>query len=211
MAGPGTGMNMNGADASAAAGLNTTKSNWHYTGPALPTAEAQRALGPRRQRTHRHPHGGQRMRHGADVLPADQRHPVRPSHQPRPWPATRTPAAAAGCGLRRPVSPTDYPVVYYVNPTIVAANTAARQALLTRHRSTGWSMPKRRREPRCSPRLCICCRVPCQRRPCRTDRWCSGISARIRVDRPFFRATVTSTSPGWCRAQTERRRSPLHT
>ncbi len=34
MGGPGTGMNMNGADATAAAGLNTTKANWHYTGPA---------------------------------------------------------------------------------------------------------------------------------------------------------------------------------
>ena len=44
MAGPGTNMNMNGADASAAAGLNTTKSNWHYTGPALPAAEAQELL-----------------------------------------------------------------------------------------------------------------------------------------------------------------------
>ena len=44
MAGPGTGMNMNGADASAAAGLNTTKANWNYTGPALPTAEAQQLL-----------------------------------------------------------------------------------------------------------------------------------------------------------------------
>ena len=41
MAGPGTGMNMNGADASAAAGFNTTKADWHYTGPGLPTAEAQ--------------------------------------------------------------------------------------------------------------------------------------------------------------------------
>ena len=35
-AGPATIMNMNGGDASAAAGLNTTKENWHYTGPALP-------------------------------------------------------------------------------------------------------------------------------------------------------------------------------
>ena len=38
------GMDMNGADASAAAGLNTTKPNWHYTGPALPQAEAQTLL-----------------------------------------------------------------------------------------------------------------------------------------------------------------------
>ncbi len=37
-------MDMNGADASAAAGLNTTKLNWHYTGPALPQAEAQTLL-----------------------------------------------------------------------------------------------------------------------------------------------------------------------
>ena len=38
------GMNMNGADASAAAGLNTTKANWSYTGPALPTALANQLL-----------------------------------------------------------------------------------------------------------------------------------------------------------------------
>ena len=29
------GMDMNGADASAAAGFNTTKPNWHYSGPAF--------------------------------------------------------------------------------------------------------------------------------------------------------------------------------
>ena len=34
------GMDMNGADASAAAGLNTTKVGWHYTGPALPASVA---------------------------------------------------------------------------------------------------------------------------------------------------------------------------
>ena len=37
-------MNMNGADASAAAGFNTTKPNWNYTGPAFPQAEAQELL-----------------------------------------------------------------------------------------------------------------------------------------------------------------------
>ena len=82
MAGPGTAMNMNGADASAAAGLNTTKSNWHYTGPALPAAEVQQLSGPGRERTRRDPHGGQRVRAGAHVLPADQCHAVRPEHQP---------------------------------------------------------------------------------------------------------------------------------
>ena len=38
------GMDMNGADASAAAGFNTTKPDWHYTGPAIPQAEAQALL-----------------------------------------------------------------------------------------------------------------------------------------------------------------------
>ena len=37
-------MNMNGADAVGGSGLNTTKANWHYTGPALPTALAPGAL-----------------------------------------------------------------------------------------------------------------------------------------------------------------------
>ena len=31
------GMNINGSDVSAAAGLNTTKANWSYNGPALLT------------------------------------------------------------------------------------------------------------------------------------------------------------------------------
>ena len=38
------GMNMNGADASAAAGLNSTKANWQYSGPAFPTALAHELL-----------------------------------------------------------------------------------------------------------------------------------------------------------------------
>ena len=39
-----------------------------------------------------------------------------------------TPAAAMAAGYV-PASPTDYPVVAYVNPTIVAANAAARRTL----------------------------------------------------------------------------------
>ncbi len=38
------GMDMNGADASAAAGFNTTTPGWHYTGPAIPQAEASSLL-----------------------------------------------------------------------------------------------------------------------------------------------------------------------
>ena len=63
------GMDMNGADASAAAGFNTTKPNWHYTGPALPQAEAQRAPGRRQERTQRHPHGRERLRAQPDRQP----------------------------------------------------------------------------------------------------------------------------------------------
>ncbi len=82
MAGPGTNMNMNGADASAAAGLNTTKSNWHYTGPALPDGGGPGTVGRRRERCGQDPHGQIGLRQGADLLRADQRNPVRPSHQP---------------------------------------------------------------------------------------------------------------------------------
>ena len=39
-----------------------------------------------------------------------------------------SPSAATAAGYV-PVSPTDYPVVYYVNPTIVAANAAAGRTL----------------------------------------------------------------------------------
>ena len=91
MGGPGAVMNMNGADASAAAGLNTTKANWHYTGPALPTALAQELLAQGANGPDRHPHGRDRMCLGAHVLPGDQCHPVRPEHEPRPRRAMHTP------------------------------------------------------------------------------------------------------------------------
>ncbi len=127
MAGPGTGMNMNGADASAAAGLNTTKANWHYTGPALPTAEAQELLaqgenGP----TDIHmlmsgctsePTFSQQINAGQYVQSTSQA-VARYS----------SPGAAVAAGYV-PVSPTAYPVVYYVNPTIVTANATAGRTL----------------------------------------------------------------------------------
>ncbi len=43
-----------------------------------------------------------------------------------------TPEAAMAAGYQ-PVSPTDYPVVVYVNPTIVAANAAAQRTLDPQH------------------------------------------------------------------------------
>jgi hypothetical protein len=120
-------MNMNGFDASAAAGLNTTKANWNYTGPAFPIALAQLLLAK----------GGSG---------ADQIHMARSGCVPEPTFSDQinaaqyiqatskavagfaTPTAAKAAGYR-PVSPTSYPVVYYVNPTIVAQNRAAGRAL----------------------------------------------------------------------------------
>jgi hypothetical protein len=127
MAGPGTGMNMNGADASAAAGLNTTKSNWHYTGPALPTAEAQDLL-------------AQGANGPSDIHMAAKGCASEPTfsqqidatqyvqHTTQAVARYATPSEALAAGYLA-VSPTDYPVVYYVNPTIVAANAAAKKSL----------------------------------------------------------------------------------
>ena len=127
MAGPGTGMNMNGADASAAAGLNTTKANWHYTGPALPTAEAQELLaqganGP--TDIHMSTSGCASEPTFSQEINAVQY--VQSTSQAVA--RYTSPLAAAAAGYV-PVSPTTYPVVYYVNPTIVAANAAAKATL----------------------------------------------------------------------------------
>ncbi len=127
MAGPGTGMNMNGADASAAAGLNTTKSNWHYTGPALPTAQAQELLaqgtnGP--TDIHMAASGCASEPTFSQQINATQY--VQNTTQAVARYANPSLAMAAGYVA---VSPTDYPVVYYVNPTIAAANAAAKRTL----------------------------------------------------------------------------------
>jgi hypothetical protein len=127
MAGPGTNMNMNGADASAAAGLNTTKSNWHYTGPALPTAEAQELLaqganGP--TAIHMAAEGCASEPTFSQQINATQY--VQDTTEAAARYANPSEAVAAGYVA---VSPTNYPVVYYVNPTIVAANAAAKRTL----------------------------------------------------------------------------------
>jgi hypothetical protein len=127
MGGPGAIMNMNGADASAAAGLNTTKSNWHYTGPALPTAFAQELLaqganGP--TDVHMAATGCASEPTFSQQINATQY--VQLTSRAVAGYATPSQAVAAGYV---PVSPTNYPVVYYVNPTIVAANAAAKRTL----------------------------------------------------------------------------------
>jgi hypothetical protein len=121
------GMDMNGADASAAAGLNTTKSNWHYTGPALPSATSAVLLA----------EGGNNpddihmaVTGCAHAVTASEEINVTQYVQSTSQAAARyaTPAAAVSAGYVA-VSPTDYPVVTYVNPTIVAANAVAKRTL----------------------------------------------------------------------------------
>jgi hypothetical protein len=120
-------MNMNGDDASAAAGLNSTKANWHYTGPALPQAEAQQLLadggnGP--DQVHMARSGCAPEPTFSDQINAEQY--IQSTSQAVARYANPTTAVAAGY---QPVSPTTYPVVYYVNPQIVAANAAAKRTL----------------------------------------------------------------------------------
>jgi hypothetical protein len=127
MGGKSAGMDMNGADASAAAGFNVTKPNWNYTGPALPQAEAQQLLadgnnGP--SDIAMAEDGCAPKLTAAEDLGAVQyvqATSAAASHYP-------TPAAATAAGYQA-ASPTDYPVVAYVNPTIVAANAAAKRTL----------------------------------------------------------------------------------
>ena len=127
MGGPGAIMNMNGADASAAAGLNTTKANWHYTGPALPTAFAQELLaqganGP--TDIHMAASGCASEPTFSQQINATQY--VQNTTEAAARYANPSEAVAAGYVA---VSPTSYPVVYYVNPTIVAANAASKRTL----------------------------------------------------------------------------------
>jgi hypothetical protein len=125
------GMDMNGADASAAAGFNTTTPNWHYSGPALPQAEARALLadgnnGP--TDIHMARSGCAPRLTAAQDIGAQQYVQATSAAVS----AYATPAAAVAAGYV-PASPTDYPVVTYVNPTIVAANAPARRTLDPRH------------------------------------------------------------------------------
>ena len=127
MGGSNLGMNMNGADASAAAGLNTTTTNWHYTGPALPSATsnlllANGANGP--GDIHMAVTGCAKPVTATQLLGATQY--VQSTSQAAAAYATPAEAMAAGYVA---VSPTSYPVVTYVNPATVAANKAAKRTL----------------------------------------------------------------------------------
>jgi len=121
------GMDMNGSDASAAAGFNTTTPNWHYTGPAIPQVEASQLLsdgnnGP--SDIHMAESGCAPSLTAADDIGAVQYVQATSAAVS----GYSTPAAAMAAGYE-PASPTDYPVVTYVNPAIVAANAAAKRTL----------------------------------------------------------------------------------
>lgn len=120
-------MNMNGSDANAAAGLNSTRANWHYTGPALPQAEAQQLLadggnGP--DQVHMARSGCAPEPTFSDQINAEQY--IQATSQAAARYADPVAATAAGYVA---ASPTDYPVVYYVNPNVVAENAAAKRTL----------------------------------------------------------------------------------
>ena len=125
------GMNMNGADASAAAGFNSTKANWSYTGPAFPTALAHELLsdgenGP--DQIHMAVTGCAAEPTFSQEINATQ-YVQATSEAVAPY-ANVAAATAAGYVA---VSPVDYPVVYYVNPAIEAANAAAKRTLNPEH------------------------------------------------------------------------------
>jgi hypothetical protein len=123
----GIGMNLNGADATAAAGLNSTKSNWTYTGPALPAALARELLAQ-----------GDNGLVDIHMASAGCAHEPTFSQDINSVQYVQSTSAAvarysnpflAVAAGYVAVSPTTYPVVYYVNPSIVAANAAARRTL----------------------------------------------------------------------------------
>jgi len=128
---PQTVMNMNGTDASAAAGYNTTKVNWHYTGPPLPNAEAQTLLNEGNNGApdiHMAISGCAPRLTSSDAIGAQQY--VQQTSAAVSQYASPFQAVAAGYVA---ASPTTYPVVYYVNPQTVAANAAARRTLSPQH------------------------------------------------------------------------------
>jgi hypothetical protein len=125
------GMNMNGADASAAAGYNTVKANWHYTGPAFPSALARELLAQGQN--------GPDQIHMAATGCAKEPTFSQEINAVQYVQATSAavasfenlPAALAAGYVA--VSPVSYPVVYYVNPAIEAANAAAKRTLSPAH------------------------------------------------------------------------------
>jgi hypothetical protein len=124
---PGTTMNMNGADASAAAGLNATTANWSYTGPALPTLLADELL----TDGGNGPDDIHMASSGCASEPTFNQEIGAFSYVEATTESVAkfaTPASAVAAGYQL-VSPAGYPVTYYVDPEIVAANASAKRTL----------------------------------------------------------------------------------
>jgi hypothetical protein len=122
---------MNGALSCAAPGLNSTKPHWTYTGPALPSALAQELLaqgmnGP--DQIHMAATGCAKEPTFSQEINSIQY--VQSTSQAVAGYDDLATAEAAGYVA---VSPVGYPVVYYVNPSIEAANAAAKRTLSAAH------------------------------------------------------------------------------
>jgi hypothetical protein len=121
------GMDMNGEDASAAAGLNTTVPNWAYTGPALPRAEAAELIADGADSAadlHLARSGCAPTITTGEEIGAQQY--VQQTSEAAAKYATPAEATAAGYVA---VSPASYPIVYYVDPAAIAADARARRTL----------------------------------------------------------------------------------
>ena len=205
MGGPGAIMNMNGADASAAAGLNTVKANWHYTGPALPTALAQELLaeganGP--TDIHMAATGCASEPTFSQQINATQY--VQNTTEAAARYANPSEAVSAGYV---PVSPTNYPVVYYVNPTIVAANAAAKRTL-DPNSIDGLVYAQTPAGSKRYPPRCTSCRPHWRHRRCLMAPSSSGISAPMCAAR---QVSDRYTPPDhWCGAVSRRHRAEAH-
>jgi hypothetical protein len=121
------GMNMNGADASAAAGLNSTKADWHYTGPALSSALAQELLADGEN-------GSGQIHMAATGCASEptfsqEINSVQYIQSTTEAVARYVDLSSATAAGYVAASPVNYPVVYYVNPSIEAANAAAKRTL----------------------------------------------------------------------------------
>jgi hypothetical protein len=124
-------MNMDGADASAAAGINRTEANWHYSGPALPSAMANELLADGGNG----PDDVHMAASGCASTPTSSQEIGAVAYvqaTTRAIASLTTPALAQAAGYQA-ISSASYPVVYYVNPAVVAANARAKRTLSPQH------------------------------------------------------------------------------
>ena len=199
MGGPGTNMNMNGADASAAAGLNSTKDELalHRPGACPPQRPSSfwPTAGTVRRPVHMAPIG---LRARADVLRPDQRRPVRPGDEPGRRAATPTRRRRRPPATSRVAD--ELPGRLLRQPDHRGGRTKPPSAPSIPPRSTGSSMPRRPRASRSSSLRCTCFPTHSTKtRRCPTARSSSGTSAPTSASRrpasPATPLTITGLRP----------------